>query len=161
MPGMRHEMLQPMPRVKQETDRRSRHKKSGRGLWWAAAFMIWGIFICGAYLLADMYIGEIYNQLEQIERTNSEHVEALNARLAELQARMEEHQTQAERLNEQFAAVQSDLEAVKEEMSLAGNTLNTSTETKQALSERINDLSKELEELRKLIRKLEEAARVY
>jgi septal ring factor EnvC (AmiA/AmiB activator) len=132
-----------------------------RWLIWSGVILLWGLLIWGSFALAQHYIGNIQQQLQDIQKANTTNVNALNQKLEVLQTQLTEHKDQAAALQEQFNSVQADLLAVKEEMSLAGDSLDTSATTKQALSERITDLSKELEGLRKLIKKLEEAARVY
>ncbi len=128
---------------------------------WAIILFLWGLLVFATYSLAQYYMGNIRQQLNQIQQTNETNVQVLTAKLADLEHSLTAHQEQATVLQQQFIAVESELGAVKEEMSLAGDSLSSSADTKQALGERITALSNELGELRKLIKKLEEAARVY
>lgn len=137
------------------------HKSIPKWAKWSVISIFWVLLVFGSYSLAQHYIGEIRQQLIQIQEINEANVQVLNTKLEGLQTSLNEHKEQATVLKDQFSIVESELGAVKEEMSLAGDTLSNSAETKQALSERITALSKELGELRKLIKKLEEAARVY
>ncbi len=137
------------------------HKSIPKWAKWSTIIILWALLVFATYSLAQYYIGDIRQQLSQIQQTNETNVQILNAKLEGLETSLIAHQEQATLLQQQFSVVESELGAVKEEMSLAGDTLSTSADTKQALGERITALSNELGELRKLIKKLEEAARVY
>ncbi|WP_309118221.1 hypothetical protein [Paenibacillus sp.] len=147
-----------------ERSPKQRENKAERSYKWVAkagVVALWLLLAGSAFALAYYYVGGIRAELEQIQRTNQQHIADVNGKLTQLQGALQSNQELAAALQAQFAVVESELTAVKEQMSLAGDSLSTTAESKKALNERITDLSKELEELRKSIKKLEEAARVY
>jgi chromosome segregation ATPase len=159
MPDTQYETTSDLTRY----DNRTENKKSVRKKWigLGVTVLLWFGLAFGSYTLAENYISDINERLNQIQQTNQKELNQLNQSIQEMQMKLDQHKQNLNELHVQLIAVENELGLVKEELSLAGTTLLSSNETKQTLNQRITELNKQLEGLRNSIKKLEEAARVY
>jgi len=113
---------------------------------------IWSSLVYGGYWLANKYIVESKNYIdEQIALVNKQNQKELIA-LQNLNLELEGMQTELTKL-------QAELAVIQENLSLTEETLNGTDQTKQSLEKRITDLSKQLAKLQTAIDRLEDAAK--